>query len=92
MPIDMELLAKYRNEMRKLWLPEADTIRNSCSRQVMGFVTKGGFKYTNGHCCAVGYIALNSLPEFFSVNSKTKVLIRNTTSRQYRLAKLDIIL
>lgn len=86
------MLAKYRTEMRKLWLPEPETIRNSCSRQIMGFVTKGGFKYSSGNCGAVGYIALSSLPLFFAANTRNKVLIRNTTSRQYRLAQIDVIL
>lgn len=86
------MLIKYRNQMRKLWLPEPETIKNSCSRQIIGFVTKGGFKYSNGCCSAVGYIALSSLPSFFATNTKNKVLIRNTTSRQYRLAQLDVIL
>lgn len=86
------MLVKYKNEMRKLWLPSTEIIRNSCSRQIMGFVTKGGFRYSNGRNFAIGYVAISSLPYLFAINTKNKVLIRNTSSRQYRLALMDIIL
>lgn len=90
-PIDIEMLAEYRSKMRTLWLPEAKTIRNSSSREVIGFVTKGGFSYSSGQSCAVGYIVLCGIPHL-NVKHRNVVLIRNTTSRQYRQATIEIAL
>lgn len=78
--------------MRKLWLPETETIRNSCSRQIIGFATKGGFRYSSGQCCAVGYVALSALPHLLNASLENNVLIRNTTSKQYRLSQLNVVM
>lgn len=78
--------------MRKLWLPEATSIRNSCSREVIGFVKKGGYSYSLGKSSAVGYIAAAALPELVKSSFRNKILVRNTNSRLYRVAKLNVII
>lgn len=87
----MDMLNAYKQKMRHLWLPEPTSIRYSCSREVMGFVTNGGFSFSLGHSCAIGYVTLGSLPTLFASKCKNKVLIRNTNCRKYRLAELEII-
>ncbi|KAJ8966007.1 hypothetical protein NQ314_003785 [Rhamnusium bicolor] len=90
-PIDVIMLREYRNTMRKLWLPETTTIRQSCSREVIGFVRDGDFSFLLGQSKALGYIAMSALPNLLSLKSKGKVLIRNTNSKQYRIGILEII-
>lgn len=87
----MDVLNEYKQKMRQLWLPEPTSIRNSCSREVIGFVTNGGFSFSTGHNSAIGYIVLGCLPTIFSSKCKNRVLIRNTNSRQYRLAQLELV-
>ncbi|KAJ8978138.1 hypothetical protein NQ317_014194 [Molorchus minor] len=80
-PIDIQQLKNYASTMRKLWLPNATTIRNSCSREVIGF----------GKSKGIGYIAYESLFQLLSLPCRNKVLIRNTNSRQYRLGTIEIV-
>lgn len=89
---DLAQLKEYKSKMRQLWLPETESIRSSCTREVIGFVTKGGFSFATGYGCGVGYITVCSLPKLFTKNNKGYVLVRNTSSRQYRLAELEIII
>ncbi|XP_030746018.1 ribonucleases P/MRP protein subunit POP1 [Sitophilus oryzae] len=88
---DTALLETYKSEMRKLWLPEAQSVKNSCSRNILGFVKKGGYCYSSGQSKGLGYVigaALNTLGRRIFRN---KVLVRNNNSRQYRLAVLNVI-
>lgn len=80
----------YQKKMRELWLPQATSIRNSCSREIVGFVTKGDFSFTNGKGLSVGYITGGSLRALSINKQKNMVLIRNTDSRQYRLASVEV--
>ncbi|KAG5887847.1 hypothetical protein JTB14_005613 [Gonioctena quinquepunctata] len=84
-PIDVDALKNYNSQMRKLWLPEPKNIRHSCSREVMGFVTHGDFSFLLGKSRAIGYIASGALIKLLSSIHKNKVLVRNTSSRQYRI-------
>nr|CAI5839909.1 unnamed protein product [Callosobruchus analis] len=90
-PLDKEMLKNYTSQMRKLWLPEAKTVRHSCSREVIGFVKQGGFSFLLSKSKCIGYIASQSLQKLVLQKFKNKVLIRNTNSRQYRLGVLDVI-
>ncbi|XP_045471264.1 ribonucleases P/MRP protein subunit POP1 [Harmonia axyridis] len=89
--IDLTELFEYHVEMRKLWLPEATNIKDSCSRPVLGFIREGGFSYTLGNSKGLGYIAGASLKTLVKQKLGNNVLIRNTNSRHYFLAKLSII-
>lgn len=56
----------------------------------MGYLVKGGFSYTESKSCGIGFIAYNSLVSLLDLNLN-KVLVRNCTSRIYRLANIKII-
>ncbi|XP_050296525.1 ribonucleases P/MRP protein subunit POP1 [Anthonomus grandis grandis] len=90
-PTDVKMLREYQTEMRSLWLPEPETIRNSCSRPVMGFIKHGGFSYTLGQSKGLGYIAANSLQSLGTLGCRNKVLIRPPNSRVYRLAIISVV-
>lgn len=77
--------------MRELWLPSnITTVRNTCLRPLMGYVCKGDFSFTEAKSVGVGYVALPALIELIK-SGLNKVLIRNSTSRKYRLAKIMVI-
>ncbi|XP_066248711.1 ribonucleases P/MRP protein subunit POP1 [Euwallacea similis] len=88
---DADMLCNYAMEMRKLWLPEPQTIKDSCTRPVMGFIKHGAFSFTSGNSRGLGYIAADALKALAGLTRRNRVLVRDTNSRVYRLAKLDII-
>ncbi|XP_060535867.1 ribonucleases P/MRP protein subunit POP1 [Cylas formicarius] len=90
-PPDAEALEKYTAEMRGLWLPDATTVRASCSRQVAGFVTHGDFSFATGGAKGVGYVAAGALCELGAPPHRRRVLVRNTNSRLYRWASIRVI-
>lgn len=81
----------FSKKMRELWVPKARTVRNSCSREVIGFVTAGDYSLTEGKGSGLGYVSAGGLQELISSDSQT-VLVRNTSSAQYRLATVQIAL
>lgn len=76
--------------MRDLWLPSFKSVRHSCIRQTMGYVTKGAFSFTEAKCCAVGYIALKGLKCLIDTKCN-RILVRNTTSNKYSIASIQLI-
>lgn len=86
-----EKIAENCKKLQELWLPEADNIKDSCSRQVIGFITKGDVSFISGHGQSIGYIALSALKALVQNSQTDKLFVRNTHSRQYRLAKIDVI-
>lgn len=98
---EMELLKKYNSikisteqaeKMRKLYLPECTEIRvrYSCDREVMGYLTVSDFSFNEAKGLGIGYVTLNALIEM--INQKSNIiLVRNTQTRQYRTAVLDIL-
>lgn len=86
-----EINEKYNAEMSLLWVPEIKTVKDSCSRTVVGFVCKGDFSFSESQGVGIGYIPF---PAFINlVNSwitKPIVLFRNPSSLQYRYAILKI--
>lgn len=77
--------------MQQLWLPEVKNIKDSCSRRVIGFVTKGDVSFITGKGQSIGFISTKDLFALNDVLRTDKVLVRNTNSRQYRFAKIDVI-
>lgn len=77
--------------MRHLWLPVATSIRSSCSRPIIGFVKHGDFSFTLGQSKGLGYVVADSLNAIAISSHRDKVLIRNTSSRQYKLAVLRVV-
>lgn len=86
-----KIISDHAQKMRKLYLPESTEVRHSCDREVMGYVTIGGYSFLRARGFAVGYITLPSLLEIIRKKSNI-VLVRNTKRRQYRLAELDVSL
>ncbi|GBP58115.1 hypothetical protein EVAR_40659_1 [Eumeta japonica] len=83
--------SEYVMKMRNLWLPpNVENVRNLCSREVLGYVSQGAFSFSEARSCGVGYIAYNALRTLLE-NGLNRVLIRNTSSRTYRMAILHII-
>ncbi|XP_076254794.1 POP1 ribonuclease P/MRP subunit [Rhynchophorus ferrugineus] len=89
---DTALLETYKTKMRNLWLPEPEIIRHSCTRQVMGFVKQGGFCYSIGKSKGLGYVVGASLNLLAKMGFRNKILFRNTNSRQYRLASIEVLM
>ncbi|CAB3259993.1 unnamed protein product [Arctia plantaginis] len=82
--------SEYVKTMRELWLPsDVAIVRNLPSRQVMGFISQGGFSFTEAQSCGIGYIAYNAL-NMLLCNHFNQVLVRNTASRKYQLANITI--
>ncbi|CAB3251752.1 unnamed protein product [Arctia plantaginis] len=82
--------SEYVKTMRELWLPsDVAIVRNLPSRQVMGFISQGGFSFTEAQSCGIGYIAYNAL-NMLLCNHFNQVLVRNTSSRKYQLANITI--
>lgn len=94
-PGTAKLIRDQMNKIRELWLPENQaTVRNQCSREVLGFVTFSNFSFIEATVTGTGYITLNSLAKLITNCGKAKgnvrVMVRSTNSRQYRLAKIKV--
>ncbi|XP_025154542.1 ribonucleases P/MRP protein subunit POP1 isoform X2 [Harpegnathos saltator] len=85
-----KIISEQSRKMSKLYLPECTKVRYSCDREVMGYITAGHFSFIYAKGIGIGYIVLPSL--IGMINKKSNVvLIRNTQTRQYRSATLDIL-
>ncbi|XP_065160758.1 ribonucleases P/MRP protein subunit POP1-like [Atheta coriaria] len=91
--IDKSISQNFMKKMRDLWLPPIGTsgLRTSCSREIMGFVTKGGVSLSNGQGQGIGYVPLPALLHLCSTTKGNQVLCRNTNTRQYRCATLEVL-
>lgn len=90
------LVAQQKEIMRKLWLPGSESVKNCCSRTIIGFVSEGDYSFTNARTCGVGYVSFGGLLELLVLlknmgKQSSNVLVRNTSTSQYRFASLDII-
>jgi len=98
---------RYDAESRRLWIPEGlpppGGIRRSASRETIGFVTSAQFAYHAGGCIGVGFVALAGWRQLMMMTSSNDssmtsptveplVLVRETTSLQYRFARLKVVL
>lgn len=84
-------MKNYSQQMRQLWVPETTAIRCACSREIMGFVSHGDFSFLLAKTKAIGYVTIGGLKKLIMEGHGNHVLVRNTNSRIYRLAKLDVI-
>ncbi|XP_043473836.1 ribonucleases P/MRP protein subunit POP1 [Leptopilina heterotoma] len=78
-------------KMQELCLPKCSGVRFSCDRQVIGFVEQGGFCISEARGVGRGYVVLKALNNLIIENTNL-VLIRNTQTRKYRLANLQILI
>ncbi|EFN65425.1 hypothetical protein EAG_09752, partial [Camponotus floridanus] len=56
-------ISDREKEKRKLYLKESTEVRQSCDREVMGYVTMGGYSFLRAKGISIGYVALPSLLE-----------------------------
>ncbi|KAI8426181.1 hypothetical protein MSG28_005116 [Choristoneura fumiferana] len=84
-------LSDYVKSMQELWVPSGiDNVRFSSSREVIGYLSQGTFSFSEARSCGVGFVAYNALNTLLK-SGLNEVLIRNTTSRKFRLASLNVI-
>lgn len=76
--------------MNDLYLPKCTSVRKSCDREVMGYVVHGDFSFSESKGIGWGYVVLQPLLNLIQQKSNI-VLIRNTQTRQYRYARIEII-
>jgi hypothetical protein len=91
---------KHREILRSLWLPQTQTVKDSCSRTVIGFITKGDFCFTESQGAGQGYVVLSALLQLVALSQRRLregndvsalwVLVRNPTSLQYRFGVINI--
>ncbi|XP_055906302.1 ribonucleases P/MRP protein subunit POP1 [Eupeodes corollae] len=92
------LVMEQYKKMCELWLPENSddiSLRNQCSREVFGYVTRCDFSYIEATVAAIGYVTVPGLQQLMSIwkrakNSEKMVLVRGTKSRHYRFASFKI--
>ncbi|XP_014489306.1 PREDICTED: ribonucleases P/MRP protein subunit POP1 [Dinoponera quadriceps] len=85
-----KIITEQAKRMSEMYLPECTKVRYSCDREIMGYVTAGGFSFVRAKGMGVGFVTLPPLMEMINKKSKI-VLVRNTKTRQYRPATLDVL-
>lgn len=85
-----EVILEHSKKMSKLYLPDCTKVRNSCNREVMGYITLGNFSLTEAKGIGLGYVTIQSVIAMIARESNI-VLVRNNRSRQYRIARLEIL-
>lgn len=85
-----KIVEDQARKMEELSLPECSRVRFSCDREIMGFVEQGGFCLSEAKGVGRGYVVLEALKGLIS-KKRDLVLIRNTQSRQYRFASLEVL-
>ena len=83
-----------QDKQREMWLPKCDNVKDSCSRTILGFLVEGGYSYRVGKHSGLGFVSLWGLGEYLAQKTcpEALVLVRQTTSLQYRFAKMSIVL
>lgn len=92
------LVMEQFKKMCELWLPENpsdNSLRNQCSREVFGYVTRSEFSYIEATVAAIGYVTVPGLQKLMSVWKRSKgvdkmLLVRGTRSRHYRFASFKV--
>lgn len=72
----------------------AKSLRNFCTREIVGFVSSGHFSLARGCGFGVGFCALPGLVKLLSSTSdkgEVVVLVRGPTTQQYRFSYLTIL-
>ena len=91
MDSNKKIVEDQARKMEELSLPECSRVRFSCDREIMGFVEQGGFCLSEAKGVGRGYVVLEALKGLIS-KKRDLVLIRNTQSRQYRFASLEVLI
>ncbi|XP_051168586.1 ribonucleases P/MRP protein subunit POP1 [Leptopilina boulardi] len=85
------IIETQARKMEELCIPKCSRVRFSCDREVMGFVEQGGFCLSEARGVGRGYIVLEALKNLIC-QKRNLVLIRNTQSRKYRFANLEVLI
>ncbi|KAL2717643.1 ribonucleases P/MRP protein subunit POP1 [Vespula squamosa] len=85
-----KVILKHSQKIANFYLPECKKVRNSCSREVMGYITLGNFSFSEAKGIGIGYVTIQSVIEMIARKSDI-VLIRNHRTRHYRAARLEIL-
>lgn len=91
-----KFIEEQYEQMCEMWLPKKPTtIRNQCSRQVIGYLTNSRFTFSEGKISGIGYITKNGLNSLLNVFHKFKglnpfFLTRATNSKCFYLARFDV--
>jgi ribonuclease P/MRP protein subunit POP1 len=95
-----DLTDKHEEKLRSVWLPQTQMVKDSCSRTVIGFITKGDFCFTESQGAGQGYVILSALLQLIAWYERRLregnklstpwVLVRNPTSLQYRYGVINI--
>lgn len=85
-----ELVKKQAEVIKKLWLPEVESVKSSSSRSVMGFVTCGDYSFTRSQEFGYGFVALSALLTILE-QKQNYVLVRNIMSLQYNFARIKLL-
>lgn len=105
-PRTAQLVRDQLQRMRELWLPaQVEQVRAQCSREVLGYVTQAAFSLAEATVAGCGYITVQALRCLVAAGEKVargersgrggtappcRVLVRGTSSRQYRLANVKV--
>ncbi|XP_046383506.1 ribonucleases P/MRP protein subunit POP1 [Ischnura elegans] len=90
-----DICTLHMKHMEELYLPPVVCVRNSCIREVAGFVTSGGFSFSEAREMGYGYVtlaALEALIKTRSWNKKLLVFVRNTSNSHYFTATIEVVL
>lgn len=91
-----QIVKEYLNQMKKLWIPDEQiSVKQSCSRVILGFSNKSHYSFTKSKFVGIGYMPGPALLELFNLWSESKsnlpyVLVRNPTTNQYKFALLSV--
>lgn len=92
-PQTAKLISQQYDRMCELWLPIApQTIRHQCVREVFGYLTQCQFMFHEAKVCGIGYVTINGIRDLsrWSARPTNQVLVRDSTSLNYHLAKISI--
>ncbi|XP_002737579.1 ribonucleases P/MRP protein subunit POP1-like isoform X2 [Saccoglossus kowalevskii] len=70
------------------------SVKNSCNRQIIGYVCKGSHTFSTGTGCALAYCTIPGLIKMLGdkpASCHAVVLVRNIKSLQYRFAYLSVL-
>ena len=84
----------YEEKAEKLWEGRCNTVRNSSSRQVMGWIVTGGYSYRVGGEVGEGLVTVRGWQELlklFEKGEERMVLTREISTLQYRKALIDLV-
>ena len=87
--------SRYKEKAERLWEGECSTVRNSSSREVMGWVVRGGYSYRLGGEVGEGLVTARGWLEWvrmFSQEEERLLLTRETSSLQYRIGRMDLVM